>query len=56
MIYHQLGHAAVDADILACDEACLVGAEEQHHIGDIKGISHTAAGLLICVGTLVDLV
>ena len=28
MVNHLPGHATVDADILACDESCLVGAEE----------------------------
>ena len=28
MVNHLSGHATVDADILACDESCLVGAEE----------------------------
>ena len=46
MIYHQLGHTAVNADILACDEASLVGTEEHHHIGDIHWVSYTARRLL----------
>ena len=39
MINHLPGHATVDADILACDESRLVGAEEQHHIGDIHRVA-----------------
>ena len=35
VVYHLTGHAAVDADVLAGDEAGLVGAEIQHHIGDV---------------------
>ena len=56
MVYHKLCHAAVDADILACDEACLVGAEEHHHICNIKRITYTSAGLLRCIGTFVDFI
>ena len=26
VIYHQLGHTAVDADVLACNETCFAGA------------------------------
>ena len=39
MVNHLPGHASVDADILACDESRLVGAEEQHHIGDIHRVA-----------------
>ena len=39
MVNHLPGHAAVDADILACDESRLVGAEEQHQIGDIHRVA-----------------
>ena len=56
MIYHLLGYTTVDTDILACDESCLVGEEEQHHIGNIKRIAHTSAGLLISLGAFVDLI
>ena len=33
VIDHLMGHATVDADVLAGDEAGLVGTEEQHHVG-----------------------
>ena len=39
MVNHLTGHASVDADILACDEAAFVRAEEQHHIGDIHRVA-----------------
>ena len=39
MVNHLPAHATVDADVLACDESCLVGAEEQHHIGDIHRVA-----------------
>ena len=39
MVNHLSGHTAVDAYILACNEAGFVGAEEQHHIGDIHRVA-----------------
>ena len=54
VIYHLAGHAAVDADILAGDEAGLVGAEIQHHVGNVQRIAHTARRLLHSIGTLID--
>ena len=39
MVNHLTGHASVDADILACDEAGFVGAEEQYHIGDVHRVA-----------------
>ena len=35
MVYHLMGHATVDADVLAGDEAGLVGTELLQHIGDV---------------------
>ena len=46
MVNHLTGHASVDADILACDEAVFVGAEEQHHIGDVHRVANTSCRLL----------
>ena len=54
MVDHLAGHAAVDADILARDEAGLVGAEIQHHVGDVQGIAHASRRLLHGVGTFID--
>ena len=54
MVDHLAGHPAVDADVLAGDEAGLVGAKIQHHIGDVQGIAHTARRLLHGVGTFID--
>ena len=50
VIDHEPGHAAVDADVFAGDEACLVGAEEQRHFGDVLRLAHPAHGLLGGVG------
>jgi hypothetical protein len=33
MVYHLMGHAAVYTNILACDEARLVGTEKEHRFG-----------------------
>ena len=49
-----MGHAAVDTDILACDEACLVGTKIEHHVCNIQGITHTSGWLLHGIGTLVN--
>lgn len=54
MVDHLAGHSAVDADVLAGDEAGLVRAKIQHHVGDVQGIAHTARRLLHGVGTLID--
>ena len=54
MVDHLAGHSAVDADVLAGDEAGLVGAEIQHHIGDVQGIAHAARRLLHGIGTFID--
>ena len=54
MIDHEPGHAAIDADVFPCDEACLVGAEEEHHVRDVQGIAHPLDRLLDCVRPLVD--
>ena len=39
VIDHLPGHAAVDTNVFARDEACLVGTEIQHHIGNVHGWS-----------------
>ena len=54
MVDHLAGHSAVDADVLAGDEAGLVGAEIQHHVGDVQGIAHASRRLLPSVGTVID--
>lgn len=56
MINHLSGHAAVDADVLACNESCLVRAEEQHHIGDVHRVAHTSCRLLYGIWTIVFLI
>ena len=56
MVDHLAGHAAVDADVLAGDEAGLVGAEIQHHVGDIQRVPHPTRWLLHGVRTLIDCV
>jgi hypothetical protein len=48
-----MGHAAVDTDVLACDEARLVGTKIEHHVCNIQGITHTPGWLLYGVWTLV---
>ena len=54
VVCHLTGHAAVNADVLACDEARLVGTEIEHHVCNIQGIAHTSDWLLHGVGTLVN--
>ena len=49
VIDHLPGHAAVDTNVFARDEACLVGTEIQHHIGNVHEISYSSGGLLACV-------
>ena len=54
MVDHLAGHAAVDADVLAGDEAGLVGAEIQHHVGDVQRVPYPTCRLLHGVGTFID--
>ena len=54
MVYHLMGHATVDTDVLACDEARLVGTEIEHHVCNIQGIAHTPDWLLHGIGPLVN--
>lgn len=46
VVDHLPGHAAVDANVFAGDEARLVRTEKQHHMGDVHGIPHTTGRLL----------
>ena len=46
MVDHLAGHAAVDADVLAGEEARLLGAEVEDHIGNVQRIAHPARRLL----------
>lgn len=50
VIDHEPGHAAVDADIFAGDEAGFFGAQKQRHLGNILWLAHPAHGLLGGVG------
>lgn len=54
MVYHLTGHATVDADVLAGDEAGLVGTEEQHHVGYVHRITDTSRKLLCGIGAFID--
>ena len=54
VVYHLLGHTAVDAYILACDEASLVAAKEQYHIGYVQRVAYAPCRLLNGVGSLVN--
>ena len=54
VIDHLMGHATVDADVLAGDEAGLVGTEEQHHVGYVHRITDTSRKLLCGIGAFID--
>ena len=45
-----MGHATVDADVLARDETRLVGTEIEHHVGNVQRIADTTDGLLTASG------
>ena len=49
-----MGHATINADVLAGDEAGLVGTEEQHHVGYVHRITDTSDGLLNGIGAFID--
>ena len=53
MVYHLLGHAAINADIFPSDEACLVGAEKEHHVGNVHRMTHAPCRLLHGIGALI---
>ena len=46
VVDHEFCLATVDADVLAGDEACLVGSQEQGHVGDVQRVAHPARRLL----------
>ena len=54
VIDHLMGHATIDADVLAGDEAGLVGTEEQHHVGYVHRITDTSRRLLCGIGAFID--
>ena len=54
VVNHLPGHAAVDADVLARYKAGLVATKEQHHIGNVHGITHSAGRLLRGIRAFVD--
>ena len=39
LVNHLMSHTTINADILSSNEACLVGTEEQVHIGHIHRIA-----------------
>ena len=49
-----MSHAAIYADILACDETSLVGTEIQYHIGYVHWIADTSCGLLNGIRAFID--
>ena len=54
MINHLLGHTTVYADVLARNEAGLIAAKEQHHIGDIHRVPHPTDRLLRGIWTIIN--
>ena len=54
MVDHKPCLTAVDADVFAGDEAGLVRAEEEHHVGNVQRISDPSGGLLGGIRALVD--
>ena len=52
MVGHVAGHAAIDADVFARDEARLVGGQVEHHVGDVHWIADTSSNVLGGIGTI----
>ena len=46
MVNHQLGHPAINADILSGNESSLIRAKEHNHICDIHRIADATEWLL----------
>ena len=54
MVDHLLGHATIDAYVFTGDEAGFVGAEEEYHVGYVRGMPHTPCGMLLGIGAFVE--
>ena len=54
VVDHQPGLTAVDADILAGDEAGFGGCQKQHHIGNVQRVTNPPRGLLEGIGAFVN--
>jgi hypothetical protein len=44
------GLAAVDDEGVSDGEGCLIGAQPQHGVGDLLGLSHPSDGFLVKYG------
>ena len=53
MVNHLVGHATVYAYILARDETGLVGAQEQHHVCNVHGVTNAFYRVLLCIRAIV---
>ena len=54
MVDHLLGHATIDAYVLACNETSLVGTKKLHHVYNVHGVTDTPCGLLHSIGTFIE--
>ena len=54
VVNHLAGHAAVDADVFACDKTSFVAAKKQHHVGNVHRVANSASRLLCSVWTVVN--
>ena len=54
VVDHQPGLTAVDADILAGDEAGFGGCQKQHHIGNVQRVTNPPGRLLDSISTFID--
>ena len=48
------GHATINADILARNEARLVATKEQYHIDNVHRVVNMTYGLLDSIGTVIN--
>ena len=46
MVDHLVGHATVDADVLAGDEPGLVRGEVEHHVGNVHRVADASREVL----------
>ena len=53
MVNHQLGHPAINADILSGNESSLIRAKEHNHICDIHRIADATDWLLQGIRTFI---
>ncbi len=56
MINHLPSHTTIYTDILARNEACLIGTKKQYHIGNIQRIANSPCRVLKSIGAFINFI